>query len=718
MNAIHLVNTVHVDVKHVDALADVSWPNSAVFVCDRRALAHLGTASPVIVVDAGESLKTMSAVAGLAEQILQVRSTRPITLIAVGGGSVLDAVGFVASILWRGVPLWNVPTTLLAAGDSAHGGKTAVNLGTAKNQLGTFWPAEQTVIARDVLATLPVGLRADGLTELVKACWLAGDVPGDVGELAFAPWSHIDGDLVALLERAIAFKLDVVRSDPREELGIRTQLNLGHTAAHALELTCGLPHGMAVAWGLAAAAHLSAERQGFEDRDAIWRDVYPLLGDLRPDDGSATGRPSAVARDGFVSAIDRDKKRRDGQLRSVLLRSAGEPVVVDDVEASQWFDAIEIAHDELFHAPVSVALAHPREVELVLPPSKSEANRALIIAAIRGQPLPAVGRCDDTRALRRAIDALRRGDVADAFDGGTTARFSFAYAASLPRGGRVRMSARLAKRPHEPLWAALRAAGSTVQLEGRTVFIGPLPDGPLRFEVDASQSSQFASALHLLGAGDRSVEVSITGGLASPGYLAMTQTMVEQTDVTISADASAAAIWRVFNALLGGDFVRFAAPPSTMQPDVGIASMLAQCSSGRVNVSNAPDCVPVLAAYATRIEQSVVLSGAPQLAWKESNRIVDLVAAFAEVGVEVEPLQDGIRVPVGVQVPTAGASFDPRRDHRLAFAALLLSCAAPLVVQDPRCVTKSYPALWNHARSAGFSVSPKLNDRLGQSPDT
>ena len=135
-----------------ERLEEVKWPEDACFIVDRDLPRELIDALPgeaVIFVRAGEGLKSLVRMDGLAEEVLAVRSTKPLTLIAVGGGSVGDAVGFLASVLWRGVRLWHVPTTLLAMVDSAHGGKTAVNLSGAKNQLGTFYTADRVVIVRE-----------------------------------------------------------------------------------------------------------------------------------------------------------------------------------------------------------------------------------------------------------------------------------------------------------------------------------------------------------------------------------------------------------------------------------------------------------------------------------------------------------------------------------------------------------------------------------------
>ena len=175
--------------------ADIDLPDDAVVIADEALPARLlGGFDAPLTVAAGESLKTLARVERLADRVLDCRASKPLTIVAVGGGSIGDAVGFLASILWRGVDLWHVPTTLLAMVDSAHGGKTAVNLGRAKNQLGTFYPADRVVLVEEALETLPIEQRRDGLVELVKGLWLGDsdalellERDGGIGEFWSAP---------------------------------------------------------------------------------------------------------------------------------------------------------------------------------------------------------------------------------------------------------------------------------------------------------------------------------------------------------------------------------------------------------------------------------------------------------------------------------------------------------------------------------------------------
>jgi 3-dehydroquinate synthase len=224
----------------------------------------------------------------------------------------------------RGCRLILVPTTLLAMVDAALGGKTAVNLGAAKNLAGTFYPAEELVIWIPALATLPeVELRC-GLAEAIKTALV-----GDAALLELLRARRTDlllGEPAALEEtifRCLAVKGRIVENDLRES-GERAILNLGHTFAHALESATGFRrfrHGEAVAWGMGRALELGVAL-GATDR-ALAREVSALLEGY----GFSLKNPPGVAARTLLAAMGADKKRRAGSLRVVLLRGVGRPEV-------------------------------------------------------------------------------------------------------------------------------------------------------------------------------------------------------------------------------------------------------------------------------------------------------------------------------------------------------------------------------------------------------
>ena len=259
----------------------------------------------------GEASKTVAEASRLWSAL---RLDRSGTVVAVGGGTALDLAGFAASTFLRGVAWVPVPTTLVAQVDAAIGGKTAVDLPEGKNLVGTFhWPA-RVIVDPELLATLPEDERENGLAEVVKTGLLAGE---PVWELPTAE----------RVRRCAAFKAAVCLRDPHDR-GVRAQLNLGHTFAHALEAASdyGLPHGRAVALGLIAACKLS----GLEDEARLVQEL------LHP-------RPAAVDREAAWAALSRDKKTVDGRARLVLLEAPGAPRVCVEVDEP----ALRAALDEL-----------------------------------------------------------------------------------------------------------------------------------------------------------------------------------------------------------------------------------------------------------------------------------------------------------------------------------------------------------------------------------
>lgn len=257
-------------------------------------------------VPAGEAAKTI----GEAERLWRsLRAERSSTLVAVGGGSTLDLVGFVAATYLRGVAWIAVPTTLVAQVDAAIGGKTAIDLPEGKNLVGAFhWPA-RVVLDTSFLETLPAEERANGLAEIVKTGLLAGE----------RLW-ELDTD--ELVRRCAALKAAVCFRDPLDR-GERAQLNLGHTFAHALEAASSysVPHGRAVGLGLVAALRLSGLGPEAEE-------VEELL----------CAEPVQVDRARAHEALLRDKKSIGGRMRLVLLDAPGKPRIgvelrEDDVRA-------------------------------------------------------------------------------------------------------------------------------------------------------------------------------------------------------------------------------------------------------------------------------------------------------------------------------------------------------------------------------------------------
>jgi 3-dehydroquinate synthetase len=290
-----------------------------------RAIARLKRGAPVALVHElpdGERGKTLAELERAAVKLLRAGCNRRTLIVAVGGGAVTDAAGFLAATFMRGVPWAAVPTTLLSMVDAAIGGKTAVNLPAAKNAVGAFHPPVAVLADPGALRTLPQREVRSGLGEVLKYAALRPALLGRFGGGSRLP----DTSVIAACARA---KVEIVRADPTEQ-GERKVLNLGHTFGHGVEAAGGFSrytHGEAVAIGLVFAFRLAAclGRLGplgvAELEDAIRAAGLPVR------------VPPALARRA-VALMGFDKKRTAAGLRWVLPRSRGASWVVEwDVAA-------------------------------------------------------------------------------------------------------------------------------------------------------------------------------------------------------------------------------------------------------------------------------------------------------------------------------------------------------------------------------------------------
>ncbi len=235
---------------------------------------------PTVMIDfpAGEKSKSPAVLSLIQTAMLEAGARRDSVVVALGGGVVGDVAGFAAATLLRGVPLVQVPTSLLAQIDSCVGGKVGVDHSLGKNLLGAFHQPSAVFIDPLVLRTLPDPEFRNGLAEAVK---IAAALDPDFFLWIERHAHELARDRVAavrtLIARSVALKADVVRKDEKDT-GVRQSLNLGHTIGHALEAASGftLRHGFAVAIGMATEAKI-AHAMGYMRR----RDVDRLLGLLR-----------------------------------------------------------------------------------------------------------------------------------------------------------------------------------------------------------------------------------------------------------------------------------------------------------------------------------------------------------------------------------------------------------------------------------------------------
>lgn len=279
----------------------------------------------------GEAAKSMPTLLSVLEQMVQGGLTRRDAVVALGGGVIGDLSGFAAALFMRGIPVVQVPTSLLAQVDASVGGKVAVDLPAAKNLVGVFHFPLFVAIDPEVLSTLPDRELSQGLAEMLKhALLFSADHLTELLDRADAIYARDVDAITPLVATSVALKAACVGRDPWEqgEAGKgRVLLNLGHTVGHAIESASRyeVPHGDAVALGLRAAARVSEVRglaeAGFEEVVTAALERLRLPRDL---DGWLVGeRGDAVER-----AMAIDKKRAGATVSYVALSRVGDPVVV------------------------------------------------------------------------------------------------------------------------------------------------------------------------------------------------------------------------------------------------------------------------------------------------------------------------------------------------------------------------------------------------------
>jgi len=289
-----------------------------------NSLAQAGFCPALIVVPAGETTKNLRTVQNCCDQLAAHRLERHSFIVALGGGVVGDLAGFVAATYLRGIPLIQVPTTLLAQVDSSVGGKTGVNLRAGKNLVGAFYQPRLVLCDLDTLQTLPEREFRAGLAEVIKY--------GIIRDAKL--FARIERTLPAILERdqtvlapviarCCEIKAEIVGQDETEG-GLRAILNFGHTIGHALENSAGYGkflHGEAIAVGQVAAARLSQAVLGLPAREV--ERIERLL--------ARAGLPTQIRltvarRRKLFAAMRLDKKVRDGEIQFVLAPRIGRAV--------------------------------------------------------------------------------------------------------------------------------------------------------------------------------------------------------------------------------------------------------------------------------------------------------------------------------------------------------------------------------------------------------
>ena len=283
-----------------------------------------------VEVPMGEECKSLEVAAQVWQTLLESGADRNAVIVNLGGGTVCDLGGFVASTYMRGIRHINIPTTLLAMTDAALGGKTAIDFGGVKNSIGHFHPAAVTVVNTPFLDTLPPIEMLNGKIEMVKTALVAD-------ETLYNNLVATDGVLHRQVTATARIKNRVVKADPYDR-GIRHILNFGHTFGHAIELHANLPHGIAVGLGMKAAMYLSTKKIGLPEEVfntySAWlkSQFLPFSLHLSPFNLKDIEQ--------MLPLMRRDKKNTDGELRCVLLQAPGATMIDVTVSDNEVRDAL------------------------------------------------------------------------------------------------------------------------------------------------------------------------------------------------------------------------------------------------------------------------------------------------------------------------------------------------------------------------------------------
>ena len=300
--------------------------------CRQRAVKE----APLITIKASDSNKTLESVAHVWAELGRLGATRHSLLVNVGGGMVTDLGGFAASTFKRGIAYINIPTTLLAMVDASVGGKTGINFGGLKNEIGVFNNARSVIIDTEFLRTMDCENILSGYAEMLKHGLISDE----------AMWAELVGfdierpDLGALrgmVARSVAVKERIVEQDPTER-GLRKALNLGHTVGHAFESLAlrrkPVLHGYAVAYGLVCELYLSALKAGFPT-DKMHQTVAFI--------NEHYGKMPITCDDypALLELMTHDKKNTAGTINFTLLGGIGDIRINQTASKDEILDALD-----------------------------------------------------------------------------------------------------------------------------------------------------------------------------------------------------------------------------------------------------------------------------------------------------------------------------------------------------------------------------------------
>lgn len=276
-----------------------------------------------LAIAASERIKSFKTVDHIFTKLYEEKFNRDTLFIAIGGGTIGDVAGFVASTYMRGIPLIHIPTTLLSAVDSSVGGKAGINFKEAKNLIGTFYQPSMVLVDTNFLKSLPAEELISGFGEVIKYSYLTD------GKLYSTLLSDSDllmkknlGFLNKIIYESIKIKSAVVSKDEYDISGLRKMLNLGHTFAHSFESSSKyvVNHGRAVIAGIVSALFLSFELKLMNEKQLNYMLELPLK-------FKSSFRLNKINENEVLRLMNYDKKNREGKIKFVLIKDFGEILV-------------------------------------------------------------------------------------------------------------------------------------------------------------------------------------------------------------------------------------------------------------------------------------------------------------------------------------------------------------------------------------------------------
>ncbi|MFK8037598.1 MAG: 3-dehydroquinate synthase [Crocinitomicaceae bacterium] len=289
----------------------------------------------IIQLPAGEDSKCIEIVMQVLETLSENKIERNDLILNFGGGVITDLGGFIASIYKRGIPFINIPTSLLSQIDASIGGKTGIDLGPHKNQIGTFNHANAVLINPNYLSTLPSEELKSGYAEMLKHGLIASQKHWN--DLKHINYSNVDM-LTTIIFDSIQIKHQIVDIDPHEK-NIRKALNFGHTIGHAIEgyfIKTGKPikHGYAIACGMIAESYISYKKGILDKKE--WNEVHYILTDLFD---KIIIDPIVFPQ--IMRLMENDKKNKAGKINFTLLTGIGTHIINQEVSKENILEALE-----------------------------------------------------------------------------------------------------------------------------------------------------------------------------------------------------------------------------------------------------------------------------------------------------------------------------------------------------------------------------------------